>query len=322
MAVIVNMATRHTLVIMTRDQDEFEELFQTMELPDLEVIVPKTDAEIALAIPQATIILGEPPRVAPWLDKAVKLEWLQSKFSGVDALIGPDMRKDYLLTNIRDTYGPAIAAYTMGYILYFLREIQENLEQQSQKGWQKKPYPELTGRVMSILGAGSIGTEIARVAKTFGMKTLGYKRSPDPVEHFDEIHSGVAGLNKLLECGDYVVNILPHTDATIDVINAETLRLMKRSAIFINVGRGSAVDEEALVAAINEGVIAKAVLDVFKTEPLPPESPLWTTENIIITPHISGDIMSGRFGEIFAQNYRRFVAGEELLYVVDLEQGY
>lgn len=315
------MPTHNTLVILTRDQKEFEADIRNLDLPDLEIIAPKNDAEIEESIGRATILLANPFLAASWLDQTTQLQWIQSTFAGVDALNAEQLRKDYLLTNVKEVYGEAITEYVFGYILYFFKELGENRAAQQRCEWTQRPYETLQGKVLSILGAGSIGKEIARAGKAFGMKTLGYRQSDKLVEHFDEIHTG-NGLHDVLSQGDYIVNVLPNTKETTHIINNKTLSLMKSSSIFMNVGRGTAVDEEALIYALNEGGIAKAVLDVFQHEPLPADSPLWKTKNVYITPHVSGYILTKKVTQIFADNYKRFQAGEELRYQVDLTKGY
>lgn len=311
----------NTLVIMTRNQDEFEKIFKGLDLPNLEIIVPKNDEEIEGCIAQADILLANPLIAHKWINKAEKLVWMQSTFAGVDAMNQDGLRKDYTLTNVRETYGPPMAEYVMGYILQLLRENEENKQAQEKKEWAQKPYSTLKGRTLALMGTGSIAKEIARVAKAFEMRTLGFRTEKKPVQYFDEIYAGDE-LEEFLSKSDYVVNVLPNTPQTTDIINEASLAHFKEGSVFMNIGRGSAVDEDALIEALKQGKPALAILDVFKMEPLPQDSPLWEMENVLITPHVSGYIMTDRFKEIFQENYRRFLAGEELQYLVDLEKGY
>jgi len=315
--------SKNTVMILSRsEQDEFAADIRAANLPDLEVLAPKSEAEIHRDISRVNILFANPPMAKEYLSDAKKVIWVQSTFAGVDALSGEGLRKDYVLTNVRDVYGPAIAEYVFGYILLFKKEILENIEHQKRSAWQQHPIGTLQGTTITILGAGSIGTEIARFAKAFGMKTRGYRTSKKPAEYFDEMFSG----NELAEAlseAEYVVNVLPNTPATTNVIHAKTIGAMKQGVVFINVGRGNAVDEDALVEAVKEKKIYRAVLDVFKKEPLSEESPIWNTSGIYVTPHISGYITSSaEISGIFIKNYKRFVAGEPLLYQVDLSKGY
>jgi phosphoglycerate dehydrogenase-like enzyme len=315
------MTTQNTLLILTREQDDFHEKVKALNLPNLKILVPQNEAEIAEQIGQANIFLANPLLAYKWINKATNLEWMQSTFAGIDAINAPHLRKDYLLTNVKDTYGVVMAEYVMAYILTFHRELKHYQTQQKDKNWIQKNTHSLEGKVLGILGAGSIGKKIAKRAKAFGMKIIGYKKSPTSVEHFDEIETG-EGLKNLLSQADYVINVLPNTKETIHIINGKTLQQMKSSAIFMNIGRGSAVDEKAIVRALETDQIAKAILDVFHVEPLPKDSPLWTTKNCIITPHISGYTLSNRVFEIFAENYMRFTKKEPLNYLIDLKKGY
>ena len=214
-----------------------------------------------------------------------------------------------------------MSEYIFGYILMFEKEIRENITLQNQKEWNWRLASPLNTKAIGIAGTGSIGKDFARIAKAFGMKTVGYSYSGAPVEHFDVVYSGDE-FNDFLSQSDYVVSVLPNTETTNDMFGTTAFSSMKDSAVFINVGRGNAVDEEALVAAVEEKQIKAAVLDVMKEEPLPESSPLWNTEDIYVTPHMSGNFVSDALIDIFAENYRRFCAGEDLQYVIDLEKGY
>jgi phosphoglycerate dehydrogenase-like enzyme len=168
----------------------------------------------------------------------------------------------------------------------------------------------------------SIGKEIARTAKSFGMKTIWLRTKNESVEYFDEIYT-FDKIKTFLSDADYVVWVLPNTKDTQDIINERTLSYMKNTAVYINVWRWSNVNEDDIINALNNKTIAYAVLDVFKTEPLPKDSPLWNIENLIITPHISGYIESTqRMLEIFETNYNKFISWEELDYQIDFKKWY
>lgn len=312
---------KNTVLLITRDQEEYEEKLKTLDLPGLEIIVPKSPEEIHEHIAQANILLAAPPLAKEYLHEAKNLQWFQSTFAGVDALNDPNLRKDYMLTNVRGVYGEVLAEYAFAYILFFKKEIAENIQHQQKSEWSQRPMHTLEHETITILGAGSIGREIARIAKALRMRTLGYRTSHKPVEFFDEIFAGDE-LETCLSQGDYVVDVLPNTPATNDFIKKESIAHMKPDVIFINIGRGNSVNEADVAEAVKEGKIAKAVIDVFDTEPLPESSPLWSVKNVYLTPHMAGNIVTDKALEIFQDNYRRFCAGEELQYKVDLDKGY
>jgi phosphoglycerate dehydrogenase-like enzyme len=173
---------------------------------------------------------------------------------------------------------------------------------------------DLEGRTLCIIGAGSIGTEIGKKAKAFDMRVIGLKRHPEPLESFDEVW-GIDRLDEALPLSDYVVLITPLTPETHHLMGAEEFRAMKDTAVFINVSRGDTVDEQALISALEQKEIAGAVLDVFHTEPLPKESPLWAMENVMVTPHNAGPSTNSEQKTIrlLSDNIARFRNGRELI---------
>jgi phosphoglycerate dehydrogenase-like enzyme len=313
--------SKNTLIVITRDPEVYRGKLTAAALPDLEVVVPASPQEIKEHIGRATIMLAEPPLAKQYINDAKNVVWMQSIYAGVDSMNAEGVRKDYVLTNVRDVYGEAMAEYTFAYILAFKKEIPENLEYQKEKVWKQRPLNLLQGETLCVLGAGSIGKHIARIGKAFGMRTLGYHTSKRPVEFFDEMFTGDE-LKDFLSRGDYVVSVLPNTSETDDLINTDNIAAMKETALFMNIGRGNAVNEDDIVTSVKEKRIAKAVLDVFKKEPLPPESQLWSTDNIYLTPHMAGYIITDKIFEIFVENYHRFTAGEELKYRIDFTKGY
>ena len=311
---------KNTVIVITRNQEEYERRLTALDLPDLEIIAPRDEQGIRENIGRANIMLATPPLARGYINDATNVKWMQSTYAGVDALNAEGLRKDYVLTNIRDVYGPPLAEYAFAYILAFRKELAENLAYQKKHEWKQRVAGVIAGQTLCIVGAGSIGKEIARLGKAFGMRTIGYRTKDEPAEFFDEIYSG--DLKKCVAEGDYVVSVLPRTKNTDDVFTLETFTAMKSTALFMNIGRGNAVVEQDLVTALEKKLIARAVLDVFKGEPLPADSPLWEVENLAITPHMAGYIFTDREFEIFEENYRRFCVGEELLYRVDFAKGY
>lgn len=306
-------------LVWTRKQDLYEQRLKAMKLPGCELLVPKSEEELRRMIPQAEVILAN-PMVAPFLEGADNLKWCQSVFAGVDAFVAAEKR-GYLLTNVKDTYGKVMGEYVLAYILMFEKEILNTLADQKKREWNNRPFESVAERTVGILGTGSIGKEIAAACAALGMKVLGYRSVEEPMEGFERVY-GPDNFKQFLTGCDYVLSVLPHTEKTEGLFDAEAFRAMKGNAVFINVGRGSVLVEEDLLAALDGGELRAAVLDVFRSEPLPKEHPFWGHEKVFVTPHVSGFTINDRIFEIFEENWRRFQAGEELEYLVDLGRGY
>ena len=248
------------------------------------------------------------------------VRWLQLLNAGFEKVdLELLKRRGILFTNARSVYCATIAEDVIAKILLLARNYMRHFRDQRDHFWpddEQLPNAnlDLSGRVLGILGAGAIGREIAVRARVFGLRVRGYDPYIERREGFEAIYGGADGLERLLNESDFVVTSLPVTEETKDIINAGTLSMMKRSAFLINVARGQIVDEDALVAALNGGVIAGASLDVTKQEPLPPDSPLWTAKNIMITPHRAayGDQMTRRMNALIERNIHHYLNGEPL----------
>jgi phosphoglycerate dehydrogenase-like enzyme len=312
---------KNKVLVLTRVKKSFQKKLLKLNLKNLEIIIPKNEDEIRENIGKANIILGAPPIIKDYLNEAKNLAWVQSTFAGVDSLISKELKQDYVLTNVKDTYGEMMAEYTIGYILLFKKKILQNIQNQQNKIWQEEPDDTLKNEAIGIVGTGSIGKVIAKRSKTFGLKTYGFRSKNEPVKHFDKIFTK-ENLKDFLSQSDYIVSVLPRTKDTDDFFDKKTFSMMKKSAVFINIGRGNAVVENDLVEALNKKIISKAVVDVFKEEPLPKNSILWKTPNLFITPHISGYTISNMIFKIFEENYNRFISNKELLYKIDFNKGY
>lgn len=282
--------------------------------------------------------------VLPRPEQAPNLRWVQTHWAGVDHLRDhPVWDSDILLTNASGIHAPNIGQYTMAQILAWANRVPRWLKYQRQAEWpsgrwEKFLPDELRGKTLGIAGYGSIGREVARLAKCFGMRILATKRDARQVEDADytltntgdpagtlasRIYPGEATRSMVSEC-DYVVITLPLTEKTRHLFDEEMFKAMKPDAFLVNVGRGEIVKESDLIRALRKGWIAGAGLDVFEQEPLPPDSPLWKMENVIISPHVSG--FTGAYDEratdLFAENLRRYLTGQPLLNVVNREAGY
>ena len=228
-------------------------------------------------------------------------------------------QRGILFTNARSVYCGTIAEDVIAKILFLARNYMHHFRDQAQHFWpndEQLPNSnlDLNGRVLGILGAGAIGHEIATRARIFGLVVRGYDPYISQRDGFEVIYQGESGLKQLMHESDFVITSLPVTPETTDIINDVTLGYMKPSAYLINVARGAIVDEYALVHALNCRQIAGAALDVTKTEPLPADSPLWTAENLLLTPHRAayGDQMTSKMCALIERNIRHYLSDEPL----------
>ncbi len=272
-------------------------------------------------VPGAEIIVGQPPEDL----SGAKL--LQSTNAGVEKLLSR-IPEDVIITNVTGAFGVVVSEYIIGGVLALSRRLFRYREQQRRHIWQEIPQENLLyGKNALILGCGDIGTATAEKLRAFGMSITGIRRSPAPTHGFDRIF-GMDMLGELLPETDLLICCLPHTPETIGLLSASRIALLKRGALIVNVGRGSLIDESALISTLKNGRLSGAVLDVFALEPLPESSPLWDMENVLITPHISGPSF-GHFPEverriagICADNISRYLSGNPLVNVIDRSGGY
>jgi glyoxylate/hydroxypyruvate reductase A len=254
------------------------------------------------------------------LGRARRLRWFASMAAGNEDLVkNPNLPESVVLTKAT-VYGEMMAEYVFAYLLYFVRNLSKHFEDQRRKVWDRKRPERLRGKAMGILGLGSVGQEIAKRGKQFGMRVLGVKKEPSPMSYIDQVF-GPGDLTKMIPLVDYLVVALPFTPETYHLLGEEELNLIKDGAILFNIGAGTVIDERALTKVLKGGRM-RAVLDVFETEPLPPDSALWNLEYVIITPHVSGINIRGEICEEFIANYMRWGEGEPLVNIIDQKKGY
>jgi phosphoglycerate dehydrogenase-like enzyme len=301
------------LLILSNEAESYCKIIEAENLPELTwATAPAADVDI---------VLGEPSRIKAALATLPALSWVQSIWAGIEPLVGPSARRDYILTNARGVFGGLISEYVIGYLLAHERKIFQKLDAQKNKHWDESDTGTLHGKTIGLLGVGSIGAEVARTAKFFGMNVRGYTRSSETSKHVDKyFHSD--DLLKFADGLDYLVSILPNIMDTRKIVNADLFNALPSHALVINVGRGPAVDESALIKALKQNKIAGAVLDVFEQEPLPKEHPFWTTPNLLITFHTAAISLPEDITKIFIENYKLFIEGKPLKYQVDFERGY
>ncbi len=309
------------LLILSRHADNYRRLLETADLPELEIVTAMDTTEAEAVGLDCEIVLGEPKLVQPILMKLNNLRWAQSMYAGVEQFLDPSLRRDYVLTNARNVFGGLMSEYVFGYLLNHERRIFERYRAQREHRWDSSTTGMLRGKTIGLLGVGSIGAVIAKTAKHFEMTVHGYTRSSEDCSDVDAYYHGndlLAFANNL----DYLVSVLPNTSETHRIVDASLLGALPPRAIFINVGRGGAVDESALIGALESKQIAGAVLDVFDQEPLPKEHPFWSAPNLLMTFHTSAPSLPEDIVRIFRENYLRYLRGEELKYKVVFERGY
>ena len=283
----------------------------------------------ASAIGQTEIIIGAPREAE--LEQAQKLRWLQLSWAGVDEYARmAHFPKDILFTNVSGAFGTVISEYVVGGIVAQYRGFGIYRDQQRQHVWKRlDESATVAGKKVLILGMGDLGSNVAQRLAAFGAHPAGVRRK----KHAElpagfETACTMEQLDEMLGGTDVLVNCLPETKQTCGLLTRERLMMLKKGALFVNVGRGSVVCNDDLVFALEEKHLRGAVLDVMEKEPLPAQSKLWDMENVLLTPHIAGpsytaneDVL-GTIWEICLDNLARYLAGEPLRHVVNLEAGY
>ena len=278
-------------------------------------------------LPGTEILLGWNIRglnLEKYWQYADQLKWIHRCGVGVDALLFPALAEsDITISNARGIFDHAMAEYVLAYMLYEVKRFGETLQAQKEGRWQYKLNDTLAGQRAAVFGVGGIGREVASVLKAIGVQVIGVGRSErdDPV--LGTIRA-IVDAHEIAATVDWVVGALPSTPDSDNTFDAEFFAAMRRSARFINIGRGRAQDETALVNALQNGAIAGAMIDVFHREPLPESRGLWSAPNLFLSPHMSGDY-STHYEDLvkqFVENMRRYVEGETLLNIVDKKLGF
>ena len=286
-----------------------------------------TDRKEALAhLSDTQILLTFFTCTRKMLDAAHRLKWIQAISAGVDYMdLAEIARRKILLTNGRGISKIQMAEFAIGAMISLARGFHTMVRNQVQKKWDRSlPSGEIHGATVGVIGLGAIGGEVAKRAAAMGMRVIGVRRTPAPVEHVEKVYSQEE-MGAVFEQSDYIVNLLPSTPATEKMIDRRFFDLMKPTAGFINIGRGQTVNEADLVEALQQKKINAMVSDVYEKEPLPEDSPLWEMENVMISPHVCG--MSPRYMErameIIEHNFDAYINGKgKMINAVDLTVGY
>lgn len=295
--------------------------------PQMRIVSTTDRAQMEAAAPDVEILVGHPPR--DLLPSLPNLRWYQQWHAGTDWLLDhPQIaQQNFTLTNASGVHAVPISEHIFALILGLGRAIDDCVRAQSRGEWirvRHRDIFELAGKTLLLVGVGAVGERTARLAQAFGMRVLGVRRHPQKDSQFvDEMH-GTNALAELLPQADFLVLTIPYTRETEGLIGREELAQMKPSAVLVNIGRGKTIDEPALVEALQTGRLAGAGLDVFATEPLPSDSPLWQMDNVIVTPHFAGltPVYDERAWGLFLENLTRYVQRRQLHNIVDKSIGY
>ncbi|MFD8721188.1 D-2-hydroxyacid dehydrogenase [Streptomyces sp. NPDC059629] len=286
-------------------------------------IVHTDAAGLASRLPEADVLLvwdfaSHAVREA-WPGEGPRPRWVHTASAGVDHLMCPELAaSDTVVTNARGIFDRPIAEYVAALVLAMAKDLPRTLDLQRERTWRHREARRVGGTRACVVGSGPIGRAIVRTLKALDVTTALVGRVPRTGIH------GPDDLDRLMSRADWVIAAAPLTEQTYGMFDAHRFGVMQPSACFINVGRGPLVDEDALVRALTRRWIAGAALDVFATEPLPADSPLWHVPGLVVSPHMSGDTVGWRdeLGTQFVELYERWAAGRSLVNVVDKKRGY
>jgi phosphoglycerate dehydrogenase-like enzyme len=263
-------------------------------------------------IGKAHVILATGPAFNEKIIGAARnVEWIQALTTGTDGITGcRNLAREVLITSTRGIHGPQMSELTLLLMLALTRRLPRMLANQAERKWERWPQSILDGKTVTILGVGAIAEHLAPLCKGFGLTVLGISQSPRQVAGFDRVYRRDE-LKEAVGQADYFVVIVPYSPETDKIVDGAVLAAMKPSAFFINVARGGVVDEAALIDTLRERRIAGAGLDVFETEPLPSDNPLWAMDNVIITPKVGGmtDVYVEQTAPIVRHNLRAYREG-------------
>lgn len=302
------------------------------DFPDIEIVQLNSYNNVEQQIADVEILFGISIRPEQFL-AARKLRWIHSQAAAVHQLMFPELvNSEVIITNARDVHGPVVAEQVIAMMFALAKRIPAAVRFQQKHVWGQDAFSsgrshsrELAGATLGLVGLGSIGRNVAKHASALGMRVIAVREHPEKEkpQYVDEVLP-TSKLQELLTQSDYIVLSTPVTPETKGMIGAPQLAAMKPDAFLLNVGRGPLIDEAALVEILRQRKIGGAALDVFDQEPLPPESPLWDLEDLLITPHTAGisENMWKRHYVLFSDNLRRYLSDQPLLGLVDKRSGY
>ncbi|HYM83150.1 MAG TPA: D-2-hydroxyacid dehydrogenase [Candidatus Dormibacteraeota bacterium] len=315
-------AAATVLVIGARDADD---LPRVPAVPGVAWRFAREDEALVAALPEADVVFAwrQPQALERHWRLARRLRWLQAATAGAERSLFPAIvESDVVVTTSAGVFDRGMAEYAFALLLYLAKDVRMTVDLQRQRDWRHRTVRGLEGMRLLVVGAGPIGRAVARLGAAFGMFVTVAARTTRDDRELGRIHAATE-LPELMAGADAVVLVLPHTAETRGLVGHEALAHAD-SALLVNVGRGSTLDLDGVIEALDEGRLAGAALDVFPDEPLPPDSPLWLRHDVLVSPHIGGDVegFEARLVDAFEANLRRHLAGEPLEHVVDKGLGY
>jgi phosphoglycerate dehydrogenase-like enzyme len=292
-------------------------------LPDRERVVWTRPEEFAEGISGAKVLFVFRPPRGHWA-RATRLRLIQTIGAGVDAVLpAPDLPERVLITNARGVHASHMSQFILALLLALAHRLPRALEQQRERRWRPFLPRQLDGATLGILGLGAIGEAVALKARALGMRVIGTRHSGEPSPCADRVYPP-SDTDEVLRQSDAIVVLLPLTPETRGLLDRKRLAQMREGALLVNAARGGILDEEGLADCLKQRHVGGAALDVFEREPLPADSPLWDTPNLIITPHMAGLVADylDRVLAIFAENIRRLERREPLRNRIDRNRGY
>ena len=281
--------------------------------PGLEMHLVDHHSKVGPYIGSADILMTFGPMLTDEvLRQATNLKWIQALGTGVDNLVDlPSLRRDVTITNVRGIHGAAVSEAAIMSMLALARDFTRVIRNQDRQFWERRPTRLLEGKTVGILGMGVIAEALAPRCKALGMSVVGISSVKRAVAGFDRVYGRDELVSAVREL-DYVVVLTPYSPATRHIVDDAVLSAMKPTSYLVNLARGGVIDEPALIAALQNGQIAGAALDVFSQEPLPQHHPLWSMKNVIIMPHLGGffDGYADRALPVVEENIRRFLVGD------------
>ena len=292
---------------------EYEKLLKS-DFPEVTFLCAKNEAAAGDFVEKADVLIGFKFQDSV-ISRAKNLKWIQLMVAGTDSVENlPSLktRKDIILTSVRGIHGPQVSELAVMLMIALNRKFRQVVLNQEKKEWKGWHSPLLKDKTVGIVGVGSIGKAIAAKCKAFEMTVLGIDPHPAGIDTVDKFYHP-DNLSDVIPEVDFLVSSAPSTPENINIFNAHVFSRMKQTAFFINLARGELVDEEALLTVLKDKKIAGAALDTFRQEPLPPDHPFWTLDNMIITPHVAGrsDIYVQQSVEIIRTNLKRFLQNEK-----------
>jgi glyoxylate/hydroxypyruvate reductase len=301
--------------------------------------IPRFERLLARALPEVPVhCASSPEQAAPYLEQAVilygwgfpaempqqmpQLRWLQKMGAGVDEIIARLPAHVLLTRTAGRLIAPRMAEYVVGAILDQTARFDVARVQQQRRRWEFFEIGSIRDLTVGVAGMGEIGSIVGQTLRALGARVVGWRRSAAPAPAVDELFAGAGALPRFLGASDVVVLVLPLTKDTKNLFGADLFPCCRPGAHIINIGRGALIDEEALLAAIDAKVVGHATLDVFATEPLPPDHPFWDNPYVTITPHVCGPLVPEDVVPHFLANYAAFASGRPMQNVIDAERQY